>query len=246
MRTSGLDNPERKAVIRLGPSPRGERASPRSCFLSLFLPKLRLKSGRGTCFLDGGARRGRLGFGSVAGASIARVLSCSSSSLPHQQHGESRRVKENNRGNGAREVGFKPPLTTDKQQHREDARARRKRPGIGVRARIACNRTDPPLHLGAKYLFSSSPMFCFSRFGTPRAPGNGPCHAIGRPGVRGVVRAFLPGPARASTGAFQRCSCCSDQPYQLSMSVHQLTSASVHLWEGGFTLWVYFFIQASL
>lgn len=134
-----------------------------------------------------------------------------------------------------------PPLTTDKQQHREDARARRKRTGIGVRARITCNSTDSPLHLGAKYLFSSSPMFCFSRFGTPRAPGNGPCYAIGRPGVRGVARAFLPGPARASNGAFQRCSCCSAQRYQLSMSVHQLTSASVHLWEGGLTLWLGFY-----
>lgn len=243
MRTSGLDNPERKAVIRLGPSPRGERASARSCFLSPFLPKLGLKSGRGTYFLDGNAWRGRLGFGSLAGASVAEVLPCSSSSLPHQQHGEFRRVKENNRGNGAREVGFKPPLTTHKQQHWEDARARRKRPEIGARARITCNRTDSPLHLGAKYLFSSSPMFCFSRFGTPRAPGNGPCYAIGRPGVRGVVGAFLPGPARASTGAFQRCSCFSDQRYQLSMSVHQLSSASVNLWERGLTLWVYFYLS---
>lgn len=109
MRTSRLDNPERKAVIRLGPSPRGERASARSCFLAPFLPKFGLKSGRGTYFLDGNAWRGRLGFGSLASASVAEVLPCSSSSLPHQQHGEFRRVKENNRGNGAREVGFKPP-----------------------------------------------------------------------------------------------------------------------------------------
>lgn len=134
-----------------------------------------------------------------------------------------------------------PPFTTDKQQHREDARARRKRTGIGIRARITCNGTDSLLHLGAKYLFSSSPMFCFSRFGTPRAPGNGPCYAIGLAGVRGVARAFLPGPARASTGAFQRCSCCSDQRYQLSMSVYQLTSASVHLSEGSLALRVYFY-----
>lgn len=73
--------------------------------------------------MDDDARRGRLVLGSVAGASVAEVLSASSPSLlPHQQHGESRRVKENNRGNGAREVGFKPPplSTTDKQQHREE------------------------------------------------------------------------------------------------------------------------------
>lgn len=140
-------------------------------------------------------------------------------------------MKENNRGNGAREVGFKPPLTTDKQQQREDAKARRNPPGQALRAQITRNRTDSRLHLGAKYLFSSSPMFCFSRFGTPRAPGNGLCHAIGHPWVRGVVRAFLPGPARALTGAFLRRSRRSDRPYQRSMLVHQLTGASVQMWE---------------
>lgn len=126
----------------------------------------------------GAARR----FGSAGAALLVPGSpSCSSSSLPHQQHGESRRVKENKRGNGAREVGFKPPLTTDKQQQREEAGARRKAPGICLRARTARNRTQSRLHLGAKNVFSSSPMFCFSRFGTARAPGNGLRYAIGRP-----------------------------------------------------------------
>lgn len=56
-----------------------------------------------------------------------------------------------------------------------------------------------------------------------------------------MAGAFLPGPARASTGAFQRYSCFSNQRFQLS--VHHLCSTSVNLWERGLTLWVYFYLS---
>lgn len=64
------------------------------------------------------------------------------SSLLHQQHGESRREKENNRGNGAREGGFKPPLTTDKQHRQKGLKERRKTPGVDLYRRFGRHKMD--------------------------------------------------------------------------------------------------------
>ena len=108
------------------------------------------------------------------------------SSLLHQQHGESRREKENNRGNGAREGGFKPPLTTDKQHRRKEARERRKTPTDGRWSRFRSVETDSRAQLAVKYEFCRYPRLCFSTVGTPRAPWNRRRHAIGRPGGGGA------------------------------------------------------------
>lgn len=92
------------------------------------------------------------------------------SSLLHQQHGESRREKENNRGNGAREGGFKPPLTTDKQHRRKGPKERRKTPGIARGSPFRCKKTDSCAQLEVKSEFCCYPGLCFSTVGTPRAP----------------------------------------------------------------------------
>lgn len=114
------------------------------------------------------------------------------SSLLHQQHGESRREKENNRGNGAREGGFKPPLTTDKQHRRKGARERRKTPTNGRWSRFRCVETDSRAQLAVKYEFCRYPRLCFSTVGTPRAPWNRRRHAIGRPGGGGRGQGIPP------------------------------------------------------
>lgn len=71
----------------------------------------------------------RLGFTATNAGKVAEQPPspvAAKSSLLHQQHGESRRGKENNRGNGATDAGFKPPLTTDKQHRPKCIKERRK------------------------------------------------------------------------------------------------------------------------
>lgn len=130
------------------------------------------------------------------------VISASSSSSPvvvkssllHQQHGESRREKENNRGNGARDDGFKPPLTTDKQHRPKSLKERRKPPNVGHWSGFRGRKMDSRVYLDVKCEFCCYPGLCFSTVGSPRAPWNGLSPLIGRPGGGGVVKAFLPVP----------------------------------------------------
>lgn len=88
-----------------------------------------------------------------------------SSSLAHQQHGESGREKENNRGNGAREAGFKAPLTTDKQHRREGPRERRKPPRIGRQTRFGHNKMDSRVTSTLNGSFAPLTGFVFLRLG---------------------------------------------------------------------------------
>lgn len=115
----------------------------------------------------------RLGFTTTIRGNIAEQPPspvAAKSSLLHQQHGESRIEKENNRGNGAREAGFKSPFTTDKQHRPKGLRERRKTARIGHQSAFRHEKRDPGAHFGIKCYFCCYPGVCFSTVGTPRAP----------------------------------------------------------------------------
>lgn len=129
------------------------------------------------------------------------------SSLLQQQHGESRREKENNRGNGARERGsFKPPLTTDKQ-HRLKGHKERRKPSNIVRNRVVQHRkSNCRRYIAAKCDFYSYTGFCFSAAGTLRAPWNWHCFLIGWHELKGRGQCIPPHPAHAAANTFQRAN----------------------------------------